>query len=126
MRYLSLFILILLSISCDQPQALEKEESKIDIPQKKTFKVGNVFADNQFDGARLNDFVQINDSTYQAIISPENSPVNRSPWFAFRLWSEMPRDIYLELKYTEHGHRYIPKRVETLRFGWQWIKLILI
>ncbi len=78
--------------------------------EKKTFNVGTVYADNEFKGARLNDFTKINDSTYRALISPESTPINNSPWFSFRIWSEKNKRISLEIAYTEGSkHRYIPK-----------------
>lgn len=77
---------------------------------KKVFTEGSVFVDNEFDGARLNDFKQLNDSTYQALITPENVPVNNSPWFSFRIWSEEATKIRLEIAYgEEYKHRYVPK-----------------
>ena len=116
MKYL--FFILPLLICCQQKKPTINNEGKtINIQEKKVFHKGHVFADNQFDGARLNDFKQINDSTYRAVISPENIPVNNSPWFAFRLWSKKTTDINLELKYTEHRHRYIPK---MSRDGMTW------
>lgn len=78
--------------------------------EKKVFKEGSILVDNQFDGARLNGFKQLNDSTYQVLITPENVPINNSPWFSFRIWSEETPKIRLEIAYAEgHKHRYIPK-----------------
>jgi hypothetical protein len=77
---------------------------------KQVFKIEHVFADNKFDGARLNGFVQPNDSTYQAQIFPENVPVNNSPWYAFRIWSNKDTTVNLEIAYSEDfQNRYIPK-----------------
>ena len=67
-------------------------------------------ADNQFDGARLNDFKHINQDTFQVSIYPENTPINPSPYYAFRLWSETPQQIVIKLAYANGaGHRYPPK-----------------
>ena len=81
----------------------------IEYQVKKTYAVGSVSASNEFPAARLNNFIQLNDSTYQATISPENVPINESPWYAFHIWSDVPQHIYLQLYYTEHEHRYNPK-----------------
>ncbi|MEZ4967561.1 MAG: M14 family metallopeptidase [Saprospiraceae bacterium] len=95
--------------SYDFPQPVDTRSRSIKVQEKKTWTFGTVQASNQFDGARLNDFSKKNDSTFVATISPENKPVNASPWYAFKIWSAVPRDINLEIYYTEAEHRYSPK-----------------
>ncbi len=96
----------------------DTENNKINVGEKKTFIIDGVSASNQFDGARLNNFVKLNESNFQATISPENIPVNASAWFAFQIWSERERTIGLSLKYTHHKHRYQPKLSTD---GRQWL-----
>ncbi len=93
----------------DYPKPVDTKDKAIDYQEKKVFKAGEVFASNQFDAARLNDFKKVNDTLYEALILPENTPVNMSPWFAFRIWSEEPDTLYIRLKYEHAKHRYIPK-----------------
>ena len=65
---------------------------------------------NTFDGARLNGIIQNNDSTYTALITSENTPVNMSPWYAFKVWGNSKQTINLVLTYQESiKHRYYPK-----------------
>ena len=101
-------------------KAVDTHSKKIDFQTKKLYKAEQVFADNRFDGARLNDFKQLNDSTYQALIEPENTPINPSPWYAFKLWSERSDTIYLQLKYQHAKHRYDPK-ISSDRKHWKTI-----
>jgi hypothetical protein len=69
-----------------------------------------VFASNQFDGARLNGFEILNDSTAAVIINPENTPINNSPYYAFKTWSSAPKPFYFTFKYPKgFKHRYISK-----------------
>ncbi len=91
------------------PNKINTRTRPIEYQQKKVYEVGDVRASNRFPSARLNDFIQLNDSTFQATISPENTPINASPWYAFQIWSGTNRSIYLRLHYTEHAHRYDPK-----------------
>jgi cytosolic carboxypeptidase protein 6 len=42
-------------------------------------------------------------------VSPEKTPINMSPWYAFRIRAESPRTLKVVLKYSEHSHRYKPK-----------------
>jgi len=96
-------------VSFDFPDPVDTSDKPIKIQERKTYTIRGVSADNEFPGARLNDFSIINDTLYRAIISPENFPINPSAYYSFRIWSDTTRDISLQLFYTEHEHRYIPK-----------------
>lgn len=74
-----------------------------------SFSNTSVFVTNEFEGARLNDFFQVNDSTYTAVIEPENAPINNSAWYCFKIWSEIDRSIKLNISYIDGKHRYRPK-----------------
>ena len=79
---------------------------------KTTYKLLDVgvFASNEFDGARLNGFEKINDSTASVIINPENLPINNSPYYAFKVWSNTSKPFYLTFTYPKgFKHRYVPK-----------------
>lgn len=95
--------------SFDFPDPVDTTDKPITFQEKKVYNFDGVYADNLFDGARLNGFELSDLNYYKAIISPENFPINTSPWYAFRIWSDQPRDIILELNYTKHKHRYRPK-----------------
>lgn len=114
-----LFLLYLITSSCSSgyyvrntfsyPTPVNTKDKKIQYQIKKLYHIDDIYADNLFDAARMNNFSKINDSTFQVNISPENIPINDSPWYAFRIRSEQPKRIYLQLKYTNGHHRYIPK-----------------
>ncbi len=91
------------------PDPTETSDQPIRLQKKMTYHLAGVYADNQFDGARLNDFSQLNDSTFAVKITPENYPINPSPWYAFRIWSDTTRKINLLLDYEKANHRYWPK-----------------
>ena len=76
-----------------------------------TFILGHgIYCSNAFDGARLNGAVLTNDSLISVLITPENSPINHSPWYSFKIWSEEEQAITLKLTYSEGvNHRYYPK-----------------
>ncbi len=81
----------------------------INYQTKKIYEAKGIFADNRFDGARLNDFKHLQNELYQVTIEPENMPINPSPYYAFKLWSTTDKNIQLELNYTDARHRYAPK-----------------
>lgn len=88
------------------------KSKKILVQEKKTFELiqNGVFANNQFDGARLNGFEYVNDSTARVIIRPENTPINNSAYYAFQTWSNEPKEFYFKFDYPiNYKHRYLPK-----------------
>jgi hypothetical protein len=92
------------------PNPIDTSTRPINYQEKKIYELQDAyFADNLFDGARLNAFKQLNDSTIQIIILPENEPINDSPHFAFRIWAKTEGNIKLQLKYPTSKHRYWPK-----------------
>ena len=117
-KNLILFTFLISMLSCKSrympktynfPEPKDTRSRSITKQDKRTYNIGDVYASNEFDGARLNDFTQINDITYRATITPENEPINESAYFCFDIWSEIEKDIILELYYPNHEHRYIPK-----------------
>jgi hypothetical protein len=117
------FILIFILINCkssevsisalpyDPPGATITADKEISVQHKRTisFSSTEIFASNEFPGARLNDFYQLNDTTYVAVIEPENAPINDSPWYSFKIWSKKNQKIILNLTYKNGTHRYKPK-----------------
>lgn len=85
---------------------------------KGIFKVGTISFRNDFEGARLNGITQVNDTLFSALITSENTPINSSPWYAFKVWSSLPQRIVLQLTYQQGSrHRYSPK---VSRDGRSW------
>lgn len=76
--------------------------------QQWNFAAGGVHFDNSFSGARLSGCEQISDHEFRAIISPENAPINPSPWFAFKVSADRPQTITLHFDYTYAGPRGRP------------------
>lgn len=73
------------------------------------FLSSGLYVSNEFEGARLNDFYKTGDSSYTAVIEPENFPINNSAWYAFKLWSDKKQNIKIKLIYKNGTQRYIPK-----------------
>lgn len=100
------------------PTYVDTESKPVKFQDKKVFETaGGVYASNLFNGARLNGFERVNDSTFTVSIEPENMPINPSPWYAFQLWSNSPRKVYVHIHYTHGKHRYAPKLSEN---GLRW------
>ncbi|MEQ9165877.1 MAG: M14 family metallopeptidase [Fulvivirga sp.] len=104
-------------LSYDPPGSTNTKSKPITYQEKGSFTLGGVTANNEFDGARLNGFSQLNDSVFQIDVEPENAPINMSPWYSFKLKSETPKEIYVHLKYKDGRHRYYPD-VSTDGINW--------
>ena len=100
MKYQYFFIIILLLFlnSCrsyqaktyDFPKPVDTTTKPIEYQEKKVYNFSQqgIYADNLFDGARLNNFQYLENDLFQATFSPENFPTNPSAYYAFRIWSD--------------------------------------
>jgi hypothetical protein len=85
------------------------------------FNEDGVYFSNEFDGARINGVERTGPKAYTLTITPENAPINMSPWYAFQVWSRTPTEIAVKLVYPEAArHRYTP---QASRDGLQWTPL---
>lgn len=120
--FFSMVILALFLISCetkpqyvltefDYAQKNDTNDKEIVLQEKRSYTLmgEGVTADNLFDGARMNNFTSIGKNHYQVEISPENTPINPSAWYAFRIYSEDEKTVDITLKYGFGRHRYWPK-----------------
>ncbi len=74
------------------------------------FEEDGVYFSNDFDGARLNQIEKTGENEYTILITPENAPINMSPWYAFKVWSNKKSEINVRLKYPDFAkHRYSPQ-----------------
>ena len=114
---LSLFILSAYFVSgqaetFDFPNPVDTNTKPTFSQERETRQVTEtIYADNQFKSARLNGMNAVNDTLIEAYIEPENTPINLSPWYAFRLWSTNgAQQTNLRITYADDfKHRYWPK-----------------
>lgn len=74
-----------------------------------TFPEDGVAFDSEFEAARLSACTREGALRYLLVTSPENRPINQSPWFAFRVRAEQSRTITIRLNCEGTRLRYIPK-----------------
>ncbi len=117
---IGLILLLVFSLTCNRNvkwkgQAPIRIVPTTTLPIQKQYKglfeLGNgIYVSNDFEGARLNGIVLTEDDLITALITPENTPINPSPWYAFKIWAEEQQDIRLKLTYLDGAsHRYHPK-----------------
>lgn len=97
--------------SYDPPNVTDTQDKKVQPQHRRIIGAGNptVWVSNIFEGARLNDFYSLDSNTYEVLIEPENAPINNSPWFAFKIWSDTTTTSRIRLNYNNGRHRYVPK-----------------
>lgn len=84
----------------------------VELQERKTFSFAEdgISFSNQFEGAHFNGVKRIAQYQYEFQINPENSPVNGSPWYAFKVWSGKKDLIRFRFLYAGRtAHRYEPK-----------------
>lgn len=131
LRIITIVFIGMMILSCSTPTKLiqypfpkpvDTSSRPIEYQEKKEYylpEVG-VYADNLFDGARMNGFEYVDDQTVRVLISAENRPINSSAYYAFRIWSKTAKTMNVQIKYLEDEHRYWPKMSLD---GKQWIRI---
>jgi len=84
---------------------------KVPLQPKHTwnFEGAGVSFSNEFSGARLNDVVQLGKNLFSVTIVPENSPINRSPWYAFKILSREKETLTVQFRLSYPGIVARPK-----------------
>lgn len=92
-------------------ERVNTETVPIERQERGVFELGEgIFASNDFDGARMNEVNLSGDSLITVHITSENTPINESPWYAFKIWADTARKLQLKLTYQDSvQHRYPPK-----------------
>jgi cytosolic carboxypeptidase protein 6 len=92
----------------------------VDVRRRTTGFLGSgVWISNELPGGWLDDAWMEGDSLVVARIRPENTPVNNSAWYAFKLWSPERQGVRVRLTYEGGRHRYWPKARTTVDGTWE-------
>lgn len=109
------------NLPLDSSAFVDTHTKPVVFQKKQTFAFPNgVGFSNDFPSARLNGIAQDNETTFTILIRPENSPINDSPWYAFKVWAGEEVMIRINLIYEHGNHRYWPKVSEN---GSDWRKI---
>lgn len=108
--------------SYDPPDVTNTTDKEITIQPKRIIGAGDpkVWISNEFEGARVNNFYAVNDTLFEVFIEPENGPINNSPWYAFKIWSDTLRMADISIKYKDARHRYVPKLLSWVENDSSW------
>jgi len=127
LRLFALLLALVTLIACgrklatyDYPSPVETKTREVRLLDIERFDAADgVTAYADFPGARLAGFGESGRDTFRCDIPAENQPINSSPWYAFALTAERPREIVLDLTYpVGTGNRYQPKTATSLQGPW--------
>ena len=119
--FLSFIVGLVLISSCRQKATVwqgqapirnvSTETVPIQMQLKDHFDVGKgIVVSNTFEGARMNGASLTGDTLLTILISPENAPINPSPWYALSLVATEAQKLTLRLTYSPGSfHRYYQK-----------------
>jgi len=105
--FFTIFALVALRDTVAQSEA----PFKVPLQTRKewNFEKEGVQFSNNFSGARLNNCTYLQKNAYAVTITPENSPINLSPWYAFKITSSKKQTIEVRFLLTHPGVASRPK-----------------
>ena len=83
----------------------------------KACNTGKVKLSSDFATGRMDNCLVTGKNEYLITLIPENTPINSSPWYAFKIIAEQPTAIKITMKVQGDKHRYPPK---VSRDGKRW------
>lgn len=93
-----------------EPKAAPPRTEVVPAPRRAwEFPADAVTFDSDFSAARLSQCERTGTDAYTVVTSPENRPINASPWFAFRVRATTAKSISVRVVCEGVRLRYIPK-----------------
>ncbi len=98
----SLLLSSILLTSCASTQLEQNDNAQ-------TCSNGAVRLTTDFATARMDECRLVATNEYLITLVPENTPINSSPWYAFKIQADQDTDITITMKVSGDEHRYPPK-----------------
>ncbi len=109
-------LLIFFFLGCSTPQIAERQIENSSDSASATLSVsekpcdsGAVTLTTNFPTGRMDDCKRVGESHYLITLIPENSPINSSPWYAFKVQAKVETKITITMEVPGYKHRYPPK-----------------
>ncbi len=83
--------------------------------------VGDVQLLADFPTSRMDECQRVGENEFSITLKPENTPINSSPWYAFKAVAAQPATIKVTMQVEGDKHRYLPKSSTDLS-NWSLIK----
>lgn len=96
--------------SYDPPNSTDTRSKAIAYQLRRTWQPSpGLYLSNELLGGRVERVHLDTTGKVVALIAPENAPINKSAWYAFKLWADEEQPVTLQLTYRDGEHRYRPK-----------------
>ena len=100
-------------LSAQAPSSLKEEYLPAVIKDNKTHSQScnnsQVKLTSDFAAGRMDECKRTGENEYLITLVPENTPINSSPWYAFKIQAEQTTDIIITMRVRGDKHRYPPK-----------------
>jgi hypothetical protein len=98
-----LFSLLVL-VSCAETTVVNKSNNS------QACNIGAVRLMADFEASRMDECANLGNNNFVITIKPENTPINPSPWYAFKVVADQPQKIKITIKIAgKRENRYLPK-----------------
>lgn len=78
--------------------------------------IGAVRLTAGFEASRMDDCINLGNNNFVITIKPENTPINPSPWYAFKVVADTPTGITVNIKISgKRDNRYLPKFSQDMK-----------
>jgi hypothetical protein len=112
-KLITLAMMPLLTVACSTLNVPLSTFSK-DI-SRDTCETNGITVSKNFEAGRFYTCEVIEQNHIALSLSPENIPINASPWYAFKLESTKKTSVEVTLDYLHHQHRYRPNTSQDLK-----------
>ena len=75
---------------------------------------GDVRLIADFPTARMDECQRTGEAEFTVTLKPENTPINSSPWYAFKVEADKPTQVKVTMQVEGKPHRYLPKQSRDL------------
>lgn len=103
-------LVIVFLTSCTKTLVLDQHDNQ------QTCDTGAVRLIADFEASRMDECQVLADNNYLITIAPENTPINPSPWYAFKIEADTATDITVNIKISgNRDNRYLPKFSQDMK-----------
>ena len=91
------------------PLAIVRKQVNSENIANKSCDAGPVTLTADFSAGRMDECKRVAENEFEIVLVPENTPINSSPWYAFKVQAEQNTDIKITMRVRGDEHRYPPK-----------------
>ncbi len=99
----------LVVISCKPSSTVQPVNTTVEQSNQQECSHAGVSITANFSTGRMDECRVSGNNGFLITLKPENTPINSSPWYAFKIESKIPTDIQITMLVQGDKHRYPPK-----------------